>query len=370
MGQEDDIAKVLQKFSMYPIERVARGALRGGSDDDDFDTSIVPFGIIDGLNIEDVSDLITEDEFSIYREPLGTYAHDRFDKIKYALVHRYPQYEIDALSGNISFEDTLSERSRIFVRSAAACMRLIRPAMQHLQFFEGYINDDGKFRRIAFDEPIEPVMNPISHRTLAFRTVDAEKLKIYLPLFLEAMKGEYWKFRMAAQMHESGCFQNNDWRAKFFLWTTAVESLFTTQSARGENSGSLVATERIKFFLGPESPIYPPGELLSVYINPDLAVEDVVKELYCLRNHIAHGDRIPEYYFQQSGRQDILQGDISRFDMLLEAVSFIIRHSLLRILREKLLNQFADASSSEAYFGTHGLTKSALNRIAHFQCPR
>jgi hypothetical protein len=368
MGQED-IAKVLQKFSMYPIERVARGALRGGSDDDDFDTSIVPFGIIDGLNIEDVSDLIAEDEFSIYREPLGTYAHDRFDKIKYALVHRYPQYEIDALSGNISFEDTLTERSRIFVKSAAACMRLIRPAMQHLQFFEGYINDDGKFHRIAFDEPIEPVMNPISHRTLAFRTVDAEKLKIYLPLFLKAMKGEYWKFRMAAQMHESGCFQNNDWRAKFFLWTTAVESLFTTQSPTGENSGSLVATERIKSFLGPKTSIYPPDELSSVFANPNICIEDIVRELYCLRNHIAHGDRIPDYYFQQGGRQDIWQGDISNYDVLLETVSFVIRHSLLKILRDNLLEKFASTSESESYFKAQGLTKSALKKSGASQPP-
>lgn len=340
-------------------------------DDDDFDPMIVPFKITDDLTIEDVSDLIPEDEFEIYRPVLGTYSHELIERIKYAIVHRYTQYEIDGLNRAITFGFTTTEHSQTLVRSAAACLRLIRPMTQHLQLFQGEINDRGHFCRIGFDTPLDSVMNPIAHRTLSFRTVDAQNLKFYLPLFLAAMNGHYWKFRMAVHMHESGCFQNNDWRAKFFLWTTAVESLFTTQSPRSENSGSLVAIERIKFFLGSKTSIYPPDELSSAYVDPNLRIEDVVRELYCLRNHIAHGDRIPDYYFQQAGRQDILKGDISRYDMLLEAVSFIIRHSLLKILRENLLDKFADVSESDSYFRAQGLTRTTLrSRLPQHPCPQ
>jgi hypothetical protein len=368
MGQQNEISRTPQKFSMYPIERIARGVRQGGADDEHFDPSILPFEVIDHLNVEDVSRFIAEDEFSLYRDALGMYSHGRFEKIKYVLVHRYPEYEIDPATGTLK---SGREQSRTLVGNAMACLRLLRPAMQHLQFFEGEVNEDGQFCRIAFRTPLDSVMNPVSHRTLSFRTADAKNLRLYLPLFLEAMNGQYWKFRMAAQLHESGCFQDNDLRAKFFLWTTAVESLFTTQSDRGNNSGSLVATERIKFFLGSKTSIYPPDELASVYVDPHLCIEDVVKELYCLRNHIAHGDRIPEYYFEQGGRQDILKGEISRFDMLLEAVSFIIRHSLLKILKENLLGTFANASHSDIYFKAHGLTKSGLDkmRLSQVPCP-
>ena len=371
MNRENNIPNPLRKCSLYPIEHIARGFYRGGADDDDFDSAILPFQVTDELTIEDVSNLIARDEFEIHRAGLGTYSHERLGKFKYALVHRFPQYEIDETNRIAAFETEMVERSRNLVRSAAACLRLIRPATQHLHFFEGNINDGGKFCHVGFDAPVDTVMNPISHRTLGFRTEDADNLRIYFPLFLTGMAGQYWKFRMAVQMHESGCFQNNDWRAKFFLWTTAIESLFTTQSQRGENSGSFVAAERIKFFLGPKTSIYPPGELSSVYTNPNLSVEDVLGELYCLRNHIAHGDRVPPYYFQQPGRQNILDGSISKFDMLLEATSFVIRHSLLKILRGNLLDKFADAAASDAYFGAQGLTKAMLKkaRIPHFQCP-
>lgn len=42
---------------------------------------------------------------------------------------------------------------------------------------------------------------------------------------------------------------------------------------------------------------------------------------------------------------------------------FIIRTSLLKILRDGLLDHFADAGQAEAYFGAQGLTLKAL-RVA------
>ena len=48
--------------------------------------------------------------------------------------------------------------------------------------------------------------------------------------------------------------------------------------------------------------------------------------------------------------------------MLLEAISSIIRQSLLKILKENLLLHFADSSSSEAYFTANGLTKRDIQR--------
>jgi hypothetical protein len=46
--------------------------------------------------------------------------------------------------------------------------------------------------------------------------------------------------------------------------------------------------------------------------------------------------------------------------MLNEALSRIIRASLLLILENRPLPHFTDAAASEAYFGGHSLTNSAL----------
>jgi hypothetical protein len=55
--------------------------------------------------------------------------------------------------------------------------------------------------------------------------------------------------------------------------------------------------------------------------------------------------------------------------MLLEAISFIIRHSLLKSLRNGLLDDSKDAPASQAYFGAQGLTKNLLKKSeAHYIC--
>jgi hypothetical protein len=181
------------------------------------------------------------------------------------------------------------------------------------------------------------------------------------------MAGDYWKFRMATQMHEAGYFQGYEWKAKYFLWTAALESLFTSQ---GKSMGAPVAKERIKFLLEPNTLIYPPGELVSLVPPQTRTVAD---EVYCLRNNIAHGDKLPSYYFEMAGRGDFERPfSLSRWDTLIEAISFLVRHSLLAILRKGLIENFRDGDTSEAYFSAHRLAKKeVLTRLgkARTRCP-
>ena len=172
---------------------------------------------------------------------------------------------------------------------------------------------------------------------------------------------------MAVQMHEAGHFQNTNWKARFFLWTSALESLFSSQTRDRQHAGSLVASERVKFLLGENSPIYPPGELTSLQKNPNLTVGAVIRELYCPRNHIAHGDKVPDCYFMQLGRDDF-DGGVPRWAMLVEAINFIVRQSLLTILKQGIVHHFEDGPSSQSYFTIHRLTKRDLGRDS-YRCP-
>jgi hypothetical protein len=52
-------------------------------------------------------------------------------------------------------------------------------------------------------------------------------------------------------------------------------------------------------------------------------------------------------------------------EVLVEAASFIIRSSLLKILRDGLTNHFIDASAAEAYFDANGLTNSKIRARQH-----
>jgi hypothetical protein len=124
----------------------------------------------------------------------------------------------------------------------------------------------------------------------------------------------------------------------------------------------LVAEERIKWFLGEGTSIYDGGDI-PAYIQPqpDITIGNVVEELYALRNYIAHGDRVPNEFYERKLRQGV-NGELSLVQVLLEALSFIIRKSLLRIVRDGLLDNFADAEASEGYFDAAGLTNTAIRR--------
>jgi hypothetical protein len=137
-----------------------------------------------------------------------------------------------------------------------------------------------------------------------------------------------------------------------------MEALFTSQG--WEHTGSRVATSRIKWFLGANTPIYDPGDIPGYLPQPPFNVGNIINDAYTLRNSIAHGDRTPDVFFRNA-RQG-LRGQLNRADVMLEAVSFVIRRSLLRILQDRLLNNFADNTAAIAYFSAQGLTSSQLRR--------
>lgn len=356
---------------MVPIGGLSSGPQSGGADEEDFDLSLLPFEIVPNVHLEDVSRLVDRAEFDDLVPITGQQVVSELHRIRYALVHRYPEYSLEPEDGRLIDSSKLTERSRTLVDQVAACLRLIRPLRVRAQFCEGHVSEDGRLHRIGFEAPAMNESLPISHRSFTLRTDDALKLRDYSPLFTCAMSGEYWKFRMAAQMHERGYFQDEDWKVRFFLWTSALEALYTTQGRSREHQGSWVAKERIKDLLGAQTPIYPLDEYHSLLTPHYLTVGDVVDELYCLRNHIAHGDKLPEYYYARNGRQDF-DGPLYRSEMLTEAISFIVRRSLLEILKGDLLGHYQDAASSEAYYTSKGLTRTKIRTRGYenrFQCP-
>jgi hypothetical protein len=130
------------------------------------------------------------------------------------------------------------------------------------------------------------------------------------------------------------------------------------------HQGTTVATERIKWFLDGNTSIYAPGDLSEFEDDPDLTIADTVHAFYNVRNHIAHGDRIPDLYFMQKAR-DGLNGGVAIREVLLEAASFIVRSALLKILRDGLIAHFMDAAAAEAYFDANKLTNSKIRASQH-----
>lgn len=334
------------KITLYPIFAVADEI-----DGQPFDQRALPFGVVDGVTIENVRPLFTEETFKWVKNELGRHDLEDLQQIEHAIVHRYVENEADG--------SPLDIESAKLVRNLVACLRLIRPMRQRTGLMRGVLHD-GKIDVQHFEHPRSILEVPEVQKLFHLRNADLDSLKGFAAEFLRAMGGEFWKFRMAVDFHEAGHFQDWYWKARYSLWCSAVESLFTSQAP--EHRGSLVAEERIKWFLGAGTSIYDAGDI-PAYIQPqpNIKVGKVVEELYTLRNCIAHGDKVPNAFFERKLRQGV-NGELSLVQVLIEALSFIIRKSLRRILRDGLLDKFADSASSEAYFDAAGLTNTALRR--------
>jgi hypothetical protein len=340
-----------QNFTLYAIY-----SLGGAWEDEPFDETRLPFDVAEGVRIEDVRPLFREDTFAYTTQQMGNWAVDHLRRCHYALVHRYDPESI-LVDGEIVGEQDHNDVSDLLVRSIAACLRLIRPMRVISEVMRGRVRDDQTFDLTGFDHPANIVETPENEKLFHVRDRDADDLRTYAPEFLRAMRGQFWKFRMGLQFFQLGHFQDHDWKARYLLWASAIESIYTSHN--WEHKGGLVAKERIKWFLGENTSIYPAGELNRFVVDPHITVGDIVDRLYEVRNFLAHGDRVPEAFFQDILRRG-MQGGINALGVLAEAQSFIIRISLLRILRDGLLNHFADAAPSEAYFGAQGLTRRAL----------
>ena len=210
-----------------------------------------------------------------------------------------------------------------------------------------------------FQNPVELLEVPEVQKLFQLRTRDAELFRSSASEYLRAMAGEYWKFRMAVEFHDAGHFQYLYWKARYSLWSAALESIFTTRHS--EHSGSKVAKERIKWLLGGQMRLYPQGDIPPCFpsAQTNLTIADVLDDLYSLRNYLAHGDKIPDSYFRRILRQGI-NGDLNVPAVCTEALSFIVRNSLVGIIQRGLLEHFKNANTAEAYFSGNGLTRSAI----------
>jgi hypothetical protein len=348
------------KFSLYAIY-----ALAGvGADIEHFERPL-PFEIAEGVSIEDVSALLQQDTFNAVRARMGTDALETLQHVRHALVHRYePRPVVNQENQEIIGEELENQDSQQLVRYLTAWLRIIRPMRQSAQLMHGNITQNGRFDVVGFDHPVNLMEVPENQKLFSLRSEDADELHATASEFLRAMRGDFWKFRMAMQFHDLGHYQQYDAKARYLLWASAIEAIYTSHDR--EHKGSLVAKERIKWFLGENTSIYPGGELSDLLDDPHITTGDIVDEVYNVRNFIAHGDKIPDRYFTDTMRGGF-NGRVSLFKVLLEAQSFIIRKSLLKIVNDGLLRHFADAGPAEAFFGGQHLTHTQI--VARWRVP-
>jgi hypothetical protein len=330
-------------IALYPILGVTGDWL-----DEPFDLSQLPATILPGVTIEDGKTFFNAKTFDLWSTYISKRERESLERVRFAIVCRYDD---DYGGPNYQTDNT----AKATVRLMGACLTLIRPMQQDAALICGKILPDSTVYVQSFDIPVE-IGVPAVQKLFRLRNRDVTRLQMAAPLFMKAVHGDFWKIRSSVELHDWGHFHHLYWKARFSLWCSAIEALYTSNVP--EHKGSLVAKERIKWFLGPDTRIYEPGDIQDGQPEVTTTVGEVVDDLYELRNVIAHGDKTPDKFWV-TARMEYGEA-VTLAEMLTEAASRIIRASLLRILEENLLQYFADGPASEAFFGTQGLTKSLL----------
>ena len=343
-SQSEPVKDEEQRVTIYPI-----AGLAGSWEDEPFDESKLPAAIVPDVTVENVSPMFKDDTWNFFEGEIGKRDLEVLRRIKHAIVHRYSSRRYGT--------GELEQQSATLVHNLAACLRLIRPMRQYALVINGPLQADGTISVQSFDHPIHLMEIPRIQKGFSLRNRDVAELQSRAANFLNAMAGEYWKFRMPVSLYEAGHFQDRFWKSRLFLWSSAIEAIFTSQTPDREHSGSRVAKARIKWFLGANTKIYAPGDVPSFAPQKEPTIADVIDDLYEVRNCIAHGDKVPDRFFVQIS---IAPDPINRLATLEEAASFIVRASLLKILKDNLLNYFKGGPESQLYFKANGLIRSQL----------
>lgn len=342
--QSEIVKDEAQRVTLYPL-----AGLTGSWEDEPFAESQLPATIVTGVTIENVTSMFKDDTWDFFEEEMSKRDMEVLRRIKCAIVHRYPSSKYG--SGE------LEQQSAQLIHNIAACLRLIRPMRQYALIINGPLQEDGTIQVQSFEHPIHLMEVPQIQKGFLLRNRDVAELQSIAKDFLNAMAGEYWKFRMPVSLYEAGHFQDRFWKSRFVVWSSAIEAIFTSQTHDREHSGSKVAKARIRWFLGGGTKIYAPGDVPSFAPQPQPTIDSVLDDLYEVRNCIAHGDRVSDRFFVQTftGVENT-----NRLAILEEAASFIVRASLLKILKHNLLNHFKGGPESQSYFRANGLIRSKL----------
>jgi len=323
-----------------------------GLSDDPAPTGTHPILAAENLRIENVSHLITPNTFSLWKKDcfLSKDTASALENVKYAVVHRY--------SSPTERDPGLDRYSTELVNLAVACLALIRPTRRsRAMHVRGVIKADGTLDPQEFSATHDPAEVPEIQKLFAIREKDIELLSSVLPEFIQLyqkddegrMKDEYEPLRMAVQLYEQA-YALSYWKARHILWWSAIEALY------GNNEDA--ATARIYALFGNKNlgdgcrcPIYEPGDIPSCYKPSSDSIHtlgEMVPLIYEVRNVSAHGQKVPDSHFRPVAHP--FGGTVVGIDLLAEAATFVIRKTVIEILRRGLRDRFKDRDAREDFW--------------------
>jgi hypothetical protein len=221
----------------------------------------------------------------------------------------------------------------------------------------GIVKSDGSFDPQGFTAREELADVPEIQKLFAIREEDIQLLISVLPEFMQLyqkdqngrLTDDYEPLRMAVQLYGEA-YSLSYWKARHILWWSAIEALY--------GNGEHVATARIYSFFGNKNlvdgyncPIYEKGDIPSCFFAPPESLHTLGKMvplIYEVRNASAHGQKVPDSHFVPV-RHPFGQ-DIAGLVALAEAATFIIRKTVIEVLKRGWRGEFKNRAARDNFW--------------------
>jgi hypothetical protein len=324
---------IVKKITVTPVPPLA-DVYHGGQ----FPLGDLPLEVGPGVFLADVHEQITNADYSLWaRDYLSKEDVKKLQGWRYALVHYFDSEEY------LTSHD--EESSRALVQQVFLALRMVRPSWVPYEFLRAVIRPDGSFHPSAFSKTGARLPVPWCDTANYIREKDTELLRAVVPILLRAYDTKCLPVQRAARILEVGyTSESND--VKQLMWVTALDALFTSEA----HWGSDLAARRIQHLIGHATRVYDPTDFPSYMPIPSLTVKEVLPDIYKLRNKFAHGEWVPKEFLDRPGYLGKGGTQLNYADVILEATSMILRTSLVKILKDDLLDIFRSKDALDWYF--------------------
>jgi hypothetical protein len=306
----------------------------------------------ENLTIENVSHLITEGTFSLWKSEchVSMRTAESLESVKFAIVRRHK-------SPNAG-DGGLETHSTLLIDYAASCLSLIRPTRRsRAMHIRGVVKPDGGFDPQGFSAREDLADVPEIQKLFVVREQDIQLLTSVLPEFIQLyqkdangnLKDDYEPLRMAVQLYGEG-YGLSYWKARHILWWSAIEALY--------GNSEDAARARIYAFFGNKNledgykyPIYEKGDIPSCFYPSADSLHTLGKTvplIYEVRNASAHGQKVPDLHFVPIPHP--LGQGVASLDALAEASTLIIRKTVIEVLKRGWRDKFKDRATRENFW--------------------
>lgn len=295
-----------------------------------------------GVSVERCRELLASADLWIWNHKGIKDDADELNTWDICLVHRY---EAEPITGP-SDEDSVTLLAYVL-----AHLRLINP---HRDSVDDHIQlqlaqADGKvsaFRCTKASLRPNRLLCDCENLIVGIERAELDRLRTMMRWIIHFAKNwrAYHPLWLSIYLIEEGYKVGHNLRTLHLFRVMALEALFCSESSFGKKA----LTRRIPRLLGDGIDLYA-GYGVDYFELPKLPLtKDLIKNVYTLRNKIAHSDILPADWVSTIVRQGLNEG-ITYSGELLEAATSMARLSWLKIINEGLQDTFSNKRTMQAF---------------------